>query len=219
MRFAAGAERPLPERYFAWTRFFDTPAIAALATPALAAHLTDDPDAEGRAAWATRGWGDAMDGAFRIDLASYLPDDLLVMADRMSMANSLELRAPFCDHRVIETSLAIPPSVKTPRLRLKGLLKAAYADVLPPGVLTHRKQGFMIPLARWLRTDLRPLLDDLLSPEQVRARGLFSVDAVERLKAEHGERRRSHADRLWTLMMAELWLREYLDRGGRWSLA
>jgi asparagine synthase (glutamine-hydrolysing) len=219
VRFAAGAERPLPERYFAWTRFFDTPAIAALATPALAAHLTDDPDAEGRAAWATRGWGDAMDGAFRIDLASYLPDDLLVMADRMSMANSLELRAPFCDHRVIETSLAIPPSVKTPRLRLKGLLKAAYADVLPPGVLTHRKQGFMIPLARWLRTDLRPLLEDLLSPEQVRARGLFSVDAVERLKAEHGESRRSHADRLWTLMMAELWLREYLDRGGRWSLA
>jgi asparagine synthase (glutamine-hydrolysing) len=219
VRFAAGAERPLPERYFAWTRFFDTPAIAALATPALAAHLTDDPDAEGRAAWATRGWGDAMDGAFRIDLASYLPDDLLVMADRMSMANSLELRAPFCDHRVIETSLAIPPSVKTPRLRLKGLLKAAYADVLPPGVLTHRKQGFMIPLARWLRTDLRPLLEDLLSPEQVRARGLFSVDAVERLKAEHGESRRSHGDRLWTLMMAELWLREYLDRGGRWSLA
>jgi len=86
-------------------------------------------------------------------------------------------------------------------------------------VLTHRKQGFMIPLARWLRTDLRPLLDDLLSPEQVRARGLFRVKAVERLKAEHAESRRSHGDRLWTLMMAELWLREYLDRGGCWSLA
>jgi asparagine synthase (glutamine-hydrolysing) len=219
VRFAAGAEQPLPERYFAWTRFFDAPALQALATPALSAHLTGDPDAAGRAAWATRGWGDAMDGAFRIDLATYLSDDLLTMADRMSMASSLELRAPFCDHRLIETSLAIPPGVKTPRLRLKGLLKAAYADVLPPAVLTHRKQGFMIPLAGWLRTDLRPLLDDLLSPEQVRARGLFRVEAVERLKAEHAEGRRSHADRLWTLMMAELWLREYLDRGGRWSLA
>ena len=219
VRFAAGAEQPLPERYFTWTRFFDAPALQALATPALSAHLTGDPDAAGRAAWATRGWGDAMDGAFRIDLATYLSDDLLTMADRMSMASSLELRAPFCDHRLIETSLAIPPGVKTPGLRLKGLLKAAYADVLPPAVLTHRKQGFMIPLAGWLRTDLRPLLDDLLSPEQVRARGLFRVEAVERLKAEHAERRRSHADRLWTLMMAELWLREYLDRGGRWSLA
>jgi len=219
VRFAAGAERPLPERYFGWTRFFDGPALDALATPALSAHLTGDPDADGRAAWAMRSGGDAVDGAFRIDLATYLPDDLLVMADRMSMAHSLELRGPFCDHRLIETSLAIAPSVKLPGFRLKGLLKAAYADVLPPAVLTHRKQGFMIPLAGWLRTDLRPLLDDLLSPEQVRARGLFRVEAVERLKAEHAAGRRSHADRLWTLMMAELWLREYLDRGGRWSLA
>ena len=219
VRFAAGAERPLPERYFGWTRFFDGPALDALATPALSAHLTGDPDADGRAAWATRSGGDAVDGAFRIDLATYLSDDLLVMADRMSMAHSLELRGPFCDHRLIETSLAIAPSVKLPGFRLKGLLKAAYADVLPPAVLTHRKQGFMIPLAGWLRTDLRPLLDDLLSPEQVRARGLFRVEAVERLKAEHAASRRSQADRLWTLMMAELWLREYLDRGGRWSLA
>jgi asparagine synthase (glutamine-hydrolysing) len=136
----------------------------------------------------------------------------------MSMASSLELRGPFCDHRLIETSLALAPSVKLPGFRLKGLLKAAYASVLPPAVLKHRKQGFMIPLARWLRTDLRPLLDDLLSPEQVRARGLFRVDEVERLKAEHVEERRSHSDRLWTLMMAELWLREYLDRGSAWRL-
>ena len=195
VRFAAGAEQPLPERYFGWTRFFDAPALHALATPALRAALTGDPDAAGRAAWATRGWGDAVDGAFRIDLATYLPDDLLTMADRMSMASSLELRAPFCDHRVIEASLAIPPRVKTPRLRLKGLLKSVYADVLPPAVLNHRKQGFMIPLARWLREDLRPLLDDLLGPEQVRARGLFRVETVERLRAEHVAGQRSHSDR------------------------
>jgi asparagine synthase (glutamine-hydrolysing) len=219
VRFVAGAERPLPERYFAWTRFFDPPGLAALVTPALGAHLAGDPDAAGRAAWATRGWNDAMDGAFRVDLATYLPDDLLAMADRMSMASSLELRAPFCDHHVLEASLAIPPAVKTRGFRLKGLLKAAYAGVLPPAVLSHRKQGFMIPLARWLRTDLRPLLDDLLHPEHVRRRGLFRVDEVERLRAEHESGRRSHADRLWTLMVAELWLREYLDRGAGWRLA
>ncbi|HTO13366.1 MAG TPA: asparagine synthase (glutamine-hydrolyzing), partial [Candidatus Binatia bacterium] len=219
LRFAAGAELPLPERYFAWTRFFDAPALAALATPALSAELTGDPDAAGRQAWRGHGHGEVMDGAFRVDLASYLPDDLLVMADRMSMAHSLELRAPFCDHRVIETSLGIAPSLKTRGFRLKGLLKQAYADVLPPAVLARRKQGFMIPLARWLRGDLRPLLEDLLSPERVRARGLFRVERVEAMKAEHLAGRRSHADRLWTLMMAELWLREYLDHGGRWTLA
>ena len=219
VRFAAGAERPLPERYFTWTRFFDGPALAALAMPALSAQLAGDPDADGRAAWATRGGDDAMDGAFRIDLATYLPDDLLAMADRMSMAHSLELRAPFCDHRVLEASLAIPSAVKTRGLGLKALLKTAYADVLPPDVLRHRKQGFMIPLARWLREDLRPLMDDLLGPEPVRTRGLFRPEVVERLRAEHLAGTRSHADRLWTLMMAELWLREYLDRGGRWRLA
>jgi asparagine synthase (glutamine-hydrolysing) len=153
-----------------------------------------------------------------VDLATYLPDDLLVMADRMTMASSLELRAPFCDHRVVESSLVIAPSLKTRGLRLKGLLKAAYADVLPPAVLSHRKQGFMIPLARWLRGDLHPLLEDLLGAERVRARGLFRVEAVEAMKQEHLGGRRSHADRLWTLMMAELWLREYLDHGGQWRL-
>jgi asparagine synthase (glutamine-hydrolysing) len=219
VRFTAGAERPLPERYFGWTRFFDGPALRVLATPALLAHLEGDPDAEGRAAWATRGRDDAMDGAFRIDLATYLPDDLLTMADRMSMAHSLELRAPFCDHQVLETSLAIPSAMKTRGLQLKGLLKTAYAGVLPPAVLRHRKQGFMVPLARWLREDLRPLLDDLLGPASVRARGLFRVEEVERLVAEHAAGTRSHADRLWTLMMAELWLREYLDRGGPWRPA
>ena len=219
LRFTAGAEQPLPDRYLTWTRFFGPDDLATLATPALRAHLGADVEADRRAAWAARGHGDVMDGAFRIDLAAYLPDDLLVMADRMSMASSLELRAPFCDHRLIEVSLSIPPSVKTGGVRLKSLLKSAYADVLPKGVLEHRKQGFMIPLAQWLRTDLRPLMDDLLSPERVRARGLFQPAAVEALKAEHVAGRRAHADRLWTLMMAELWLREYLDRGAAWRLA
>ncbi|HYL81552.1 MAG TPA: asparagine synthase C-terminal domain-containing protein, partial [Candidatus Acidoferrum sp.] len=139
--------------------------------------------------------------------------------DRMSMAHSLELRAPFCDHRVIEESLRIPPRMKIPGFHLKGLLKTAFADVLPPEVLSHRKQGFMIPLGRWLRTDLRETMDDLLSPDHVRARGLFVPAVVEALKQEHLRGIRSHNDRLWTLMMAELWMRQYLDAGGLWTLS
>jgi asparagine synthase (glutamine-hydrolysing) len=159
-----------------------------------------------------------MDGAFRVDISTYLTDDLLAMADRMSMAHSLELRAPFCDHRVIEESLKIPPSVKLPGFRLKGLLKKAFADTLPPEVLSHRKQGFMIPLGRWLRTDLRNTMDDLLSPSQIRTRGLFRPEAVQALREEHLSGRRNHCDRLWTLMMLELWMREYLDSSSPWRL-
>src|SRR5207245_9381015 len=107
---------------------------------------------------------DPVDGAFRIDLSTYLPDDLLVMADRMSMAHSLELRAPFCDHHVIELSHRLAPAAKLPRLRLKGLLKAASAGVRPREIPARGKQGFMIPLARRLRTDRRPLVAAPLSP-------------------------------------------------------
>ncbi len=217
-RFAVGAREPMPDRYIGWTRFFGARELAGLATPALRAALGGGVDRRQRAAWAGYGHGDPMDGAFRVDLATYLPDDLLTMADRMSMARSLELRAPFCDHRLVETSLALAPSLKAPRLRLKGLLKAAFADVLPAEILGRPKQGFMIPLNRWLRTDLKALLDDLLAPARVTARGLFEPAAVATLRAEHMSGRRTHGDRLWTLMLLELWLREFLDRGGVWSL-
>jgi asparagine synthase (glutamine-hydrolysing) len=217
-RFMQGADRPLPDRYIGWTRFFSEAELPRLATPALQVQWHANSEATHRAAFALHGHGDPVDGAFRIDLSTYLPDDLLVMADRMSMAHSLELRAPFCDHRVIEESLRIPPPVKMPGLRLKGLLKAAFADVLPPPVLSHRKQGFMVPLGLWLRTDLRDLMEDLLHPDRLRARGLFVPEAVQAMKQEHLHATRSHSDRLWTLMMVELWLRQYLDGGGPWSL-
>lgn len=217
-RFVTGAERPMPDRYIGWTRFFNDEELARLATPALQAAWSAPVDSRQRAAFAHRVPGDGMDGAFRIDLDSYLPDDLLVLADRMSMANSLELRAPFCDHRLVEESLHLPSRTKIPGTRLKGLLKAAFADVLPPEVLSHRKQGFMVPLGRWLRTDLRGLLEDLLSIERVRRRGLFVPETVERLTREHLSGARSHSDRLWTLMMAEMWMRQRLDSGGLFTL-
>ena len=217
-RFTAEPDAAPGARYVGWTRFFGDAELAALATPALAAHLGPAVDERQQGAFASGRPGDPVDGAFRVDLATYLPDDLLAMADRMSMAHSLEVRAPFCDHRIIEQSLRLSSSAKMPGGRLKGLLKAAFAGVLPREVLAHRKQGFMIPLGDWLRRDLRPTLDDLLAPDCVRARGLFDADAVETLKREHLSGTRTHADRLWTLMMLELWTREYLDERGRFAL-
>jgi asparagine synthase (glutamine-hydrolysing) len=217
-RFTAEPDATPGDRYISWTRFFGDGPLAALAKPGLSAHLGSAVDEPQRRAFATAGHDDPVDGAFRVDLATYLPDDLLAMADRMSMASSLEVRAPFCDHRVIEESLRLSPRIKMPGGRLKGLLKAAFAGVLPREVLAHRKQGFMIPLGDWLRRDLRPTMDDLLAPDCVRVRGLFDGDAVEALKQEHLSGARTHADRLWTLMMLEMWMREYLDDRGHWSL-
>jgi len=217
-RFTADPDAAPADRYIGWTRFFGDTRLATLAQPALAARLGAHADADQQSAFASGSPDDLVDGAFRVDLATYLPDDLLTMADRMSMASSLEVRAPFCDHRIIEESLRLTSGDKMPGGRLKGLLKAAFAGVLPKEVLTHRKQGFMIPLGDWLRHDLRSTMDELLAPERVRARGLFDPYAVETLKREHLSGARTHADRLWTLMMLELWTREYLDARGRWTL-
>ena len=109
--------------------------------------------------------------------------------------------------------------MKIPGFRLKGFLKSAFADVLPREVLSHGKQGFMIPLGRWLRTDLRDMLGDLLSPERVRARGLFNPTVVEELKHEHLSGARSHSDRLWSLMILETWMQQYLDGHGLWTFS
>lgn len=216
-RFVTGAYSPMPDRYIGWVRFFGEADLARLATPGLRERWKGDVEAVHRDVFRAGGYGDPMDGAFRIDLSTYLPDDLLVMADRMSMAHSLELRAPFCDHHVIEESLCLAPRMKIPGFRLKGLLKAVFADVLPPEVLSHAKRGFMIPLGRWLRTDLRDMLDDLLSVDRVRDRGLFDPTVVEELKQEHLRGARIHSDRLWSLMIIELWMQQYLDGQGLWT--
>ncbi len=213
-RFVAGAELPLPDRYLRWTRFFAERDLAELAAPALRAAWHDDVEGTSRAAFAQARRDDPVDGAFRIDLATYLPDDLLVMADRMSMAHGLELRAPFCDHALIEASLRWPSAAKLPGWRLKGLLKRAFADVLPREVLRHPKQGFMIPLGRWLRGELRPVMEDLLAPSRIARRGWLVPRAVDALKREHFAGRHGHADRLFALMMLELWAGEYLDGAG-----
>ena len=211
-RFVGGDGETLAARYVGWTRFFGEATLAQLGTAALRACWREDVEAAARGAFAAYGHHDPVDGAFRADLTTYLPDDLLLMADRMSMAHALELRAPFCDHTLLEMSLALPPTLKLRGGRLKALLKGAFADVLPPAVLAQPKRGFMIPLARWLRRDLRDMLEDLLAPAHVRARGLFEPAAVARLMAEHLDGTRAHGDRLWTLMMTELWMRRYCDR-------
>ncbi|MBI1846967.1 MAG: asparagine synthase (glutamine-hydrolyzing) [Candidatus Rokubacteria bacterium] len=213
-RFVASAEQALPHRYIAWTRFFGEADLQTLVDPEIQSRWRRDVERPAVDAFARRGYEDPVDGAFRIDLATYLPDDLLTMADRATMAHSLELRAPYCDHELLQEALGLAPALKMPRFRLKGLLKASFADALPPAVLARPKRGFMVPMAVWLRNELGPLVEDLLSPARVRARGIFVPATVQRLVREHMTGARVHSDRLWALMMAELWMRQRLDGAG-----
>jgi asparagine synthase (glutamine-hydrolysing) len=146
-----------------------------------------------------------------LDLQTFLPGNLLTYSDRMSMAHGLEVRVPFCDHRLVERMASLPASLKMPRLRTKALLREAVADLLPPEVQGRRKLGFNPPVGIWLRGPLRGMLSDVLMSKRCRERGLFQPEAVTALMRELDSGRRDRSLHLWALLNFELWAREYLD--------
>ena len=147
-----------------------------------------------------------------VDIKTYLPDDIMVKVDRMSMTPSLEARAPFLDHKVMEFAAAIPTELKLKGMTTKYILKKAVADLLPEKILTRGKEGFSIPIKHWLANELRPLLLDTLSADRIARRGYFQADEVQRLVMEHLNGWQNHSHRLWALMVFEIWHQAYLDR-------
>jgi asparagine synthase (glutamine-hydrolysing) len=140
-----------------------------------------------------------------------LPGDMLVKVDRMSMANSLEVRVPLLDHVLAEFVARLPVTTRFPRWRLKGLLKDTMADSLPREVLRQRKHGFTVPLAAWFRGDLaRFAADTLLSPE-ARGRGFFESAAVENFLRDHTRGDRNLGEAIWSMLIFELWCRQTFD--------
>jgi asparagine synthase (glutamine-hydrolysing) len=140
-----------------------------------------------------------------------LPGDMLVKVDRMSMANSLEVRVPLLDHVLAEFVAQIPVSVRFPRWRLKALLKDTMADSLPPELFRHRKHGFTIPLSAWFRGDLAGFATEVLLSRETRDRGYFDTKALEAFLHEHTHGRRNLGAAIWSILMFELWCRQILD--------
>ena len=144
-----------------------------------------------------------------LDQICYLPDDILNKCDRMSMAHSLEVRPPFLDHRIVEFAARLPEGLKIHGTQLKFVLRELMRDKLPPSVLKRGKEGFDIPAHHWMRTTLRPLLTETLSEANVRASGLFSWEAVERVMRSHLDRRANLGYHLWGLLVLFLWMKRW----------
>lgn len=140
-------------------------------------------------------------------LRTYLLDDILFKVDRASMYTSLEVRAPFMDVEVVEYVNSLPDAFKRKGSTGKWLLKEVMRGKLPDAVIDRPKKGFGIPLSAWLRGPLRPLCEELLSPEALRRDGLFDVAYVGSLKREHFSHRANHRKVLWTLMVFQMWMR------------
>jgi asparagine synthase (glutamine-hydrolysing) len=144
------------------------------------------------------------------DINTYLPGDLLVKLDITTMANSLEARSPFLDHHLMEWAAGVPADLKVRSGTTKYLLKKAVADWLPAELITRPKMGFAVPLADWLRTDLRELCHDLLTDRTARSRGYFRPEIVAELLRQHAGGQ-DHGPRLWALLQFELWHRIFVD--------
>jgi len=141
------------------------------------------------------------------DLVTYLPGDLLVKVDIASMANSLDVRCPFLDPAVVSAAFAIPGAKKIRGNETKSVLRSAFRELLPPAILKRGKQGFGVPVDRWLRGPLRGMLRDHLLDRTARERGLFAPDVVEGLVREHAKGV-DHGARIWLLLVFEIWARD-----------
>ena len=153
---------------------------------------------------------DPINRVIDVDTQTYLTGNGLTKVDIASMAHSLEVRQPLIDHEVMEFAASLPGSMKLRGMTTKFLLREVAKDLLPKRILTRPKQGFSVPVDRWMREDLAPLSRDLLLDQSTRERGIFEPKAVENLlkKQQQGEPR---GFQIWVLMILELWYRECLE--------
>ena len=205
-RFTQKAVLPAEERIFAWSTFFDLPALARLD----AGGVVDRTRVLSSYRETLGACGDAslLSRLLYLNLRTYLLDDLLPKMDRMTMAHGLEGRSPLLDRELIEYVTTLPDHLKRRGARGKIILKDVGAELLPREILERPKHGFGVPLGDWFRGELRPLVQDTLLSRPRLGRRL-RVDGVQQLYDEHVSGRADRGHQLWTLLTLELWLRKH----------
>jgi asparagine synthase (glutamine-hydrolysing) len=211
-RFIGGvATAPADLEHYRWMVHLGSRARQRLYAPALVAALDgSDVYAPVREVLARGSRDDVLNRQLFTDLVVYLADDILVKVDRMSMATSLETRAPFLDVDVMELAFSMPGTLKVRDGVRKYVLKQAMRGLVPDRILHRKKEGFSIPIKTWLRRELAPLMRDLLSPARMARRGLFEPAEVARLIDAHVAGRENHAHTLFPLMVFERWADAHL---------
>jgi len=212
-RFFLGSAESPQATYRNWVSFWSQQSLGVLYTPQVRQEIThQQAPTVMDTLLAETGDNDLLNRIFYADLKTYLADNLLTYSDRMASAHSLEMRVPFCDHRLVELAATIPAGLKLKDFKLKCLLKKAMADFLPHDILNRRKQGFSVPLSSWLKNELLPLAKTTLSPKRIGQRGYFHVSSVQTMLDEHLSGKADHSARLWTLIVFELWHTMYIDQ-------
>jgi asparagine synthase (glutamine-hydrolysing) len=209
-RFFAASRLGAADRYAAMVTTFSPSDRARLLSPDFRRQAgPDDAEQLVTRVFGSRHADGVLHAAMRADLDAYLVGDLLTLADRVSMRHSLEVRVPFLDHPLVELMATVPARLKVHGRTKKVLMREAFRDLLPASILDRRKMGFSIPLALWLRTDLRATMDEILSEQEVCRLGYLVPNEVERIKREHLAGRTNHESKLWALINLVCWHRRH----------
>ena len=212
-RFLQAANLPKTERYFRWMSTFNRDVKRDLYTKDFAAAVVGQNASVIMDQWFANANGSGLlDASLLADQMTYLPNDLLVKVDIASMANSLEARAPFLDHKVIEFAASLPESLKMHRFETKSLLKKVAARLVPKEVVYRRKMGFGVPVGKWFRGEMKEFVREVLLSEKALGRGIIRPEMTEKYVNEHTNGERDHAFQIWTLLMLELWFQRFIDQ-------
>ncbi len=218
-RFTEGASLPPLPAHVAWKAFFGEAAKMRLYSEGMRALLRESfPLTDGprptvdlfQSIFDSYPSADLLNRLLYVDMKVQLPDDMLTKVDAMSMAHSLEVRVPFLDVRLLEWVMPLPGSVKVRRMTLKFLLKRVAAQLLPPEIMQRPKAGFHVPVNQWIRTDLRDLVSDSLSPQRLADQGFFDPKQVRALLDAHWSGRHDYSRNIWNLLMFSLWHDEHM---------
>jgi asparagine synthase (glutamine-hydrolysing) len=207
-RIAGRLSQPYPDDYISSVALANGDDLRLILAPAF---QRSDPYASIRHHFMDTGIDDPMERILKGDMATYLSDDILVKVDRMTMANSLEARAPLLDHQLLEFVARLPFSLKLRGGVGKVLLKRVAADLLPASVLNKPKQGFAIPIAHWLRHELRELMRDTIASRRFGERGVFNVEGVRQCMDRHLAATHDYSELLWLTLTYEMWAQRFLD--------
>ncbi len=205
--FVDSSERSPEDRYRSYVQVFGAESLDRLLVAARRGRV-DSLDAAFEAA----AGGDGLNRLMRVDLLTQMPNDLLALTDRMTMATSLECRVPLLNHELVELAARQPASLRIKNGELKHVLKAALKDLLPDSILYRTKRGFGAPIGAWLKRELTPFVHSVLSRQSIERRGLFDWGAVSETIALHASGREDHTDHLLSLINLEVWARMYLDK-------
>lgn len=201
--YLAAADLPVAEQYGRYTLLFDDGFARELAPRAAAV-----PDYYSRFFEECES-NELLDKMMYFDLKMSLPEQLLMLTDKMTMAVSLEARVPFLDHRVVEFAARLPAHLKVKGMTLRHLQKQTFRGHLPDYVYEQRKKGFGAPVGVWLRNELRELVEDLLGEAYLKAQGIFNPRCVARLVRDHYGQQADYMDQLLALIVFQLWFRSY----------